>query len=182
MVDVRPFRGVRYNTARFGSDLSSLICPPYDVISQAEDAALRGRHPRNMVRLEGPSQDPGERPGEQIESVDRYGAAAERYRAWLGDETLVPETEPAVYAYRHTFSQDGESIARRGLLAALRLAPWDRNEVRPHERTHAGPKEDRLALIRACRANFSPIWCLYHDPTGTTDRLWQQLEGRRADV
>jgi uncharacterized protein (DUF1015 family) len=178
MVDVRPFRGVRYNAARFGSDLSRLICPPYDVISPAEDAALRGRHPRNMVRLEGPAHDPDER----VEGADRYQFAAQRYGAWLADETLVPEGEPSVYAYRHTFSQDGAQVARRGLLAALRLAPWERNEVRPHERTHAGPKEDRLALIRACRANFSPIWCLYQDPKGATARLWEGIEGRPADV
>ena len=178
MVDVRPFRAVRYNPARYGSDLSSLICPPYDVISAEEDAALRRRHPRNMVRLEGPSQDPEE----QAATKDRYRAAAERYRAWLADETLVQETQPSLYAYRHWFTEDGTRLSRRGLLVALRLAPWERDEVRPHERTHAGPKEDRLALIRACRANFSPIWCLYHDPIGATGRLWDEIGSRDADV
>src|SRR5438094_7899176 len=114
MVEVRPFRGIRYSTERFGSDLSSLICPPYDVISSAEDAALRGRHPRNMVRLEGPSQDPEE----QREAADRYRLVAERYRAWLDDETLVPEREPSEDASRQSLSQDGELGARRGALSA----------------------------------------------------------------
>src|SRR6266545_1188074 len=116
MVDLRPFRGVRYNSERFGSDLSDLICPPYDVISAADDAALRGRSSRNMVRLEGPSQDPGE----GTNDADRYQLAAQRFEAWLADHTLEIESEPAVYGYLHTFERDGTKTARRGMIAALR--------------------------------------------------------------
>src|SRR5207245_770894 len=82
MVDVRPFRGVRYNPERFGKDLSSLICPPYDVISPAAQLTLIGRSPKNMIRLELPtSPDPVE--GEV--GTDRYRAAADRYVSWLGE-------------------------------------------------------------------------------------------------
>jgi len=178
MVDVRPFRGVRYNPARFGQDLSTLICPPYDVISAEENAALLGRSPLNMVRLEGPSSDPAE----SNSGSNRYELAAARFKAWRQDETLTADNEPAIYAYRHTFDADEGPSSRRGMIAALRLEPWERNEVRPHERTHAGPKEDRLALIRACRANFSPIWCLYDDTTGATERLWESLESLDPDA
>ncbi len=174
MVDVRPFRAVRYNTRRFGSDLSSLICPPYDVIPPAQDAALRERSAQNMIRLELPAADSAR--------GDRYQSAARQYREWLANETLAVDVEPSLYAYLQSFVQDGVPGVRRGMIAALRLAPWDANEVRPHERTHAGPKQDRLALIQACRANFSPIWCLYDDSTGATDRLWDWIGDRPADV
>lgn len=174
MADVRPFRGIRYNAVRFGTDLSALICPPYDIISPSEQAALLERSPYNMVRLEGPSEDAGPPQGE---TADRYARAAERFERWLADEVLVPEAGPALYAYSHSFSHNGATSVRRGFLGALRLSPWEKGEVRPHEHTHAGPKADRLALLRASRANFSPIWCLYRDRDGATDRLWQALDG-----
>jgi uncharacterized protein (DUF1015 family) len=67
-------------------------------------------------------------------------------------------------------------------VAALRIEPWDRHIVRPHERTLSGPKQDRLNLMHACRANFSPIWGLYQDRSGATDRVWQAVLDRRPDV
>ncbi len=171
MVDVRPFRGVRYNPAQVGSDLTSIACPPYDIISATEHAALLAAHPRNFVRLELPEDAAGD-----ASPLARYGRAAAEYRGWQADGTLKTEALPALYAYRQRFEIDGAPRERRGFIAALRLEPWDARVVRPHEKTHSGPKEDRLRLIQACRANFSPIWVLYRDPADGTGRLWDVVE------
>lgn len=174
MADIRAFRGIRYNTSRLGRDVSRLICDPYDIISPAEQAVLYERDPRNVVRLELPRSDP---PG-----VDRYQRAADCYRGWLADRTLVVDPAPALYAYQQGFSVAGVSYLRRGLLAMMRLEPWERRVVRPHERTLPGPKADRLDLMRACGAAISPIWCLYRDPSGAAGPLWEDMSTREPDL
>ncbi len=177
MVDVRPFAAIRYNPAQVGSDLTSLVCPPYDVISPAERAELVAAHPRNFVRLELPEPAAGDTSAET-----RYERAAAEYRAWLAEGVLTAEPAPALYAYRQRFAVDGSQRERRGFIAALRLAPWETRDVRPHEKTHSGPKEDRLRLLRSCHANFSPIWVLYRDPAGDTARFWDAAEEAEPDA
>ena len=177
MTEVRPFRGIRYNSSRFGLDLSDLLCPPYDVIAPADHVTLLDRDPWNFVRLELPRHEPGD-----AADADRYRRAAEMYRRWLADGIFQREGRPAFYAYRQRFSLDGRERERRGIVGALRIEPWERRIVRPHERTLVGPKRDRLELMRACNANFSPIWGLYEDRTGAGVRLWGGLAGREPTL
>lgn len=167
MVDVRPFRALRYNSATLGVDLSAVTCPPYDVISRKDREALVARDPRNVVRLELPRSSE--------EDGDPYRAAADQLDMWLRDGTLVQDSRAAFYAYRVDFAAEGGRLQRRGLIAALRLDEGEPRMVRPHERTLPGPKQDRLRLMRACRANFSPIWCLYRERTGATDAFWSHV-------
>jgi uncharacterized protein (DUF1015 family) len=177
MVDIRPFPGIRYSTAKVGKDLTQVACPPYDVISPAERAALVAAHPRNFVRLELPVDAPGD-----ASPTARYERAAAEYRAWQDEGVLAPETRPALYAYLQQFEVGGEQRERRGFIAALRLEPWESRGVRPHEKTLSGPKQDRFQLIRACRANFSPIWVLYRDPADGTARLWDAVAEAEPDL
>lgn len=173
MADVRPLWGIRYDAGRFGQDLSDVVCPPYDVISPSEQQSLYARDPCNVVRLELPMDGDG---------VSRYERAAVQYRAWLRDGSLREESTPAMYAYVQVFSIQAVRHERRGIVAAVRLAPWEQRVVRPHERTLAGPKRDRLELMRACRANFSPIWGLYHEQHQVTDAVWETTAGREPDA
>jgi uncharacterized protein (DUF1015 family) len=177
MVDVRPFPGIRYSAAKFGKDLTQVVCPPYDVISPTERAALVAADPHNFVRLELPEDAPG-----ALDSTVRYRRAAEEFHAWQAEGVLVPEAKPAMYAYREQFAVNGREQQRRGFVAALRLEPWESRRVRPHEKTLSGPKQDRLQLIRACRANFSPIWVLYRDRSGETARLWEAIAEDDPDL
>jgi uncharacterized protein (DUF1015 family) len=167
MVDVRPFKGLRYNSGALGLDLSAVICPPYDVISPKEREALVARDPWNVVRLELPRA--------QGEGSDPYQAAADQLDVWLRDGALVQDSKAALYAYLVDFAVDGGRVQRRGLVAALRLEDGEPRMVKPHERTLPGPKQDRLNLMRACRANFSPIWCLYRERSGATDAFWSHV-------
>lgn len=155
MAELRPFRGLRYDTGLAGK-LDTLIAPPYDVISSAQQRALYDANPYNIVKLEY-----GIEAGEE-----RYVTAGRLLREWILKGVLRREQEPAFYLYEQSFSRDGRSYRRRSLLAQVRLYPFDAGVIRPHEYTMSGPKEDRLKLMSATRANVSPIFSLYRSAPG----------------
>lgn len=176
MAEIRSFRAVRYSPALFGRDLSAVICPPYDVISPQEQAELYARHPYNIVRLELTREEPGSN------GASRYQRAASDYRRWRADGTLIQEARPALYLYRQEFSVEGAVHQRRGLIALLRLETWESRAVRPHERTLSAPRRDRLELMRATRANLSPIWVLNRGQGARGLKAWERTEGRPSDI
>jgi len=142
MADVAPFRAVRY--ARPTPDVTA---PPYDVLTSEQRDAYLARDPHNVVHLTlGGSEEEGGR----------------LYREWLDKGILVQDDEPAVWAVAQDYvGPDGVARRREGLVASLRVEPYSTGTVLPHERTHAGPKEGRLRLLRAARAELEPIFLLY---------------------
>ena len=149
MADVRPFRALRYDTAKAGP-LESLVAPPYDVISEDERAEYLARSPYNVVHLTLP------------ESEDAAGRAFEE---WRENGVLVRDDELAYWLLSQEYvGPDGVGRTRNGIVASLRAEPYDRGVVLPHERTHRGPKEGRLRLLRAVRAQLEPIFLLYDGP------------------
>lgn len=151
MPRLSPFRGVRY-TQDAGSS-RDLLAPPYDVIGPALAAELRGRSPRNAVRLVLP----------EGEGDERYAEAARLLELWNGEGMLAEDASPAVYVYRQGYRSGGKRYERLSLFAALALETPGEG-VLPHERTHAGPKRDRLALTLATNTQLSPIFLLARDP------------------
>lgn len=146
MALIKPFRAVRYDERRAGP-LETLVAPPYDVIGPAERERFLAASPYNVVRLTLP---------------DSEQRAADDFAAWLRDGVLVREEEPAAWWLVQDYvGPDGVARTREGLLASLRAEPYETGAVRPHERTHAGPKEGRLRLLRAVRAHLEPIFLLY---------------------
>jgi uncharacterized protein (DUF1015 family) len=143
-----PFAGLRYDAARV--DLSMVVAPPYDVIGPEERARLAGRHSANAVRVELP--EPDHRSG-----LDRYAHAARQLSRWQEEGILVVDPEPSLYAYRMT-TQRGH--ATNGVIGALGIDGTSAASILPHEQTLPKPKSDRLDLLRATRANLSPIWGL----------------------
>ncbi len=158
MAEIRPFRGLRYQISYIG-ELARVISPPYDIISSQEQSALYARSPYNVVRLEYGR----ERPTDSA-TDNRYTRAAANLRRWLAEGVLAYDQQPAFYVYDQAFRHQGTSYRRRCLLARVRLEEWAAGIVRPHENTTARPKEDRLNLLRATRANLSPVLALYRDP------------------
>ena len=131
-------------------DLTDLACPPYDVITRAQQRELLDRHERNAVRLElNPERDP-------------HAAAASTLTAWLADGTLERRADPAAYYYRHATASDPDELSVEGVVVRVLLEPWG-GGVRPHEHTMPGPKADRLALLRAAQTQLSPILSIYFD-------------------
>lgn len=167
MPELRAFRGVRYADA---AKLKDLTCPPYDVISTDEQQRLYDRHPHNAVRLELPR-------GEGHDDAGRYASAATTFERWRAEGVLERDEEPALYVYRQDFrAADGAPRRVVGTIGALELEPFGAG-VLPHELTMPGPKKDRLALMRACPVNVSPIFAIYRG-MGSLAPFYEGLEGR----
>ncbi|MEK7848605.1 MAG: DUF1015 domain-containing protein [Chloroflexota bacterium] len=152
MVEVRPFRGLRYSPQAVPA-LGEVLCPPYDVISQEKQAACVARNDYNVIHLE---------LGEGGGGEERYARAARTLREWQQRGVLVRDTEPAFYLCHHHFLFQGCWHRRRGVVAAVGLAGGG---IMPHEGTLLKPREDRLRLLHTTRTQISPIFVLYDDPS-----------------
>ncbi|MBI4508777.1 MAG: DUF1015 domain-containing protein [Deltaproteobacteria bacterium] len=173
MAEIAPVRGILYNPAKV--DVSRVLAPPYDVISEEDRGRLEARDPYNCVRLILP----------RGEGDAKYGAAAKILHSWLDDGVLKRDSQHAIYRYNQVFtiSELGHKpVTRRGFIAAVRLHRFDEGVIMPHERTLRGPKEDRLKLMRATRAHFSQIFGLYSDPDRETDRAFGPVENNPPDL
>jgi uncharacterized protein (DUF1015 family) len=160
MADLQPLRTLRYEPNAVGS-LSDVIAPPYDVIDDAMRAELAARSPYNVVHIDLPPS---------------YERAAATMRDWRAKGALVQETEPAVWVLRQDYTApDGARRSRTGFFARVRVDEYGPGRIRPHERTHPGPKEDRLKLTRATRTNLSPIFALFPDQNGIAERATAQI-------
>jgi uncharacterized protein (DUF1015 family) len=168
MAEVAPLTPLRYDLSRLPGGLGSVVAPPYDVISPEQRETLAARDPHNVVRLILP----------EGEGDAKYLHAANLLGRWRAEEVLVRDPEPAFYRYDQTFVPPGGAsrFTRRGFLGLVRLVPFSERIVLPHERTLSGPKEDRLKLFRATRANLSPGFMLYRDPRGELDSPLDEAE------
>lgn len=157
MNEIKPFCGWRYDPRRV--DLQEVMAPPYDIVSPEEQEAYLRRSPYNVFHLE-----LGRIHETDSEEDNRYTRARKRWHQWRREGILLREEAPALYLYRLHFSWQGKALVRRGLIGLVRLAPWESRRIRPHEKTFSKVTEDRLNLMRATQAQFSQIFCLYHDP------------------
>jgi uncharacterized protein (DUF1015 family) len=155
MADVEPLRALHYDLDRTGG-LQDVVAPPYDVIGPEQRAELEARSPYNVVRIDLPVGD------------DPYQIAAQQLAGWRAQGVIVRDEQPAVWVLEQDYTgPDGKSRRRRGFLARVRVEEYGPGRIRPHERTHPGPREDRLRLTRATKTNLSPIFSLFDDPAGT---------------
>ena len=155
MADVEPFRALHYDLDRVGG-LQDVVAPPYDVIDAEQRAELLSRSPHNVVEIDLPQR-----------TTTRTRTPPSRFAQWQRDGVLVRDDEPALWALEQDYTgPDGQRRTRHGFFARVRVEDYGPGRIRPHERTHPGPKEDRLRLTRATHANLSPIFSLYDDPAG----------------
>ena len=191
MARIRPFRALRYDPDVVG-DLEHVVAPPYDVIGPEQQNLLHLRSPYNAVHLDFNS------------AADRYAAAAATLQTWRAQGALRRDTASSIYGYAQDFTlDDGQPRRRLGFFAALRVEDFASGVIRPHERTFERAKEDRLALLRACRTHLSSIFCLYagkgwalaetlrlesarpdvdvRDAAGVRHRLWPVSDPERID-
>lgn len=157
---IAPFRALRYDTSR--TDLARVTAPPYDVIDEEGQNRLYERDPHNVIRL-----ILGRRFSKDTDSDNRYTRSAADLDLWTRDGILKRDSDPSFYLYEQEFTipSGGEGVrhTRRGFLALRRLEDFG-GGIQPHEKTLAGPKADRLLLMKSCHANLSPIFSLYSDP------------------
>jgi uncharacterized protein (DUF1015 family) len=179
MADVEPLRALHYALERTGG-LQEVIAPPYDVIGPEDRDELEARSPYNVVRIDLPVGE------------DPYDLAADQFATWRRQGVIVRDEEPAVWVLEQDYTgPDGTLRQRRGFLARVRVEEYGPGRIRPHERTHPGPKEDRLKLTRATKANLSPIFSLFDDPENaataalariTTTQPWGQATDEDGTV
>ena len=163
MADVEPLHALHYDLAKVGG-LQPVAAPPYDVIDAAQRAELVGRSPYNVVEVDLPQNGGG----------DIYGHAARCSPAGATRASSSATRSPRCGRWRRTTpGPDGQPRTRHGVFARVRVEDYGPGRIRPHERTHPGPKEDRLRLTRATRANLSPIFSLYDDPGNAA---WSAVE------
>jgi uncharacterized protein (DUF1015 family) len=163
MTVVRPFRAVRYDTDRV--DLSSVIVPPYDVIAADERGSFFDRDPHNAIRFE-LTRDAAD------EASADYAWIRETLDAWRASGVLIQDDAPGFYVMGQRYTApSGEDLERVGFFGELSLEEYGARVVRPHERTLAGPKADRLKLLRAAEANLSSVFLLYEDRENELGKL-----------
>ena len=164
MADIQPLRALHYDLRAVGP-LADVTSPPYDVIDAQQREQLLQRSPFNAVAVDLPKAGP---------DSDPYAAAGNLFEAWQMQGAVVRDPEPALWPHTQTYTgPDGQTRTRKGFFCRVRIEGYGPGRVRPHERTHPGPKEDRLKLMRATRANLSPIFSLFSDPQ---DAAWRALE------
>jgi uncharacterized protein (DUF1015 family) len=152
MARIRPFRALRYDVP----DLGAVVAPPYDVISDEQRAAYLAHSPYNVVHLTLP---------------DSEEQAARDLGSWQEEGVLVRDEEPAYWWLSQDYvGPDGIERRRDGFVASLHAEPYASRVILPHERTHAGPKEGRLRLLRATRTQLEPLFFLW-DGTIEVDGL-----------
>src|SRR6476469_2663998 len=162
MADVEPLFALHYDLEKVGG-LQPVAAPPYDVIDAALRAELLGQSPYNVVEVDLPQN-----------GSDTYAHAAAVLNRWNDEGIVVRDDQPALWALAQDYTgPDGTQRTRHGVFARVKVEDYGPGRIRPHERTHPGPKEDRLRLTRATQANMSPIFSLFSDPRG---RAWAALE------
>ncbi len=167
MPAVYPFRAVQFSQR---PDLSQLVAPPYDVLDAAAKRTLLDRNARNIVAIDLPHT-----PAKELGPPAAYESAAAAYRSWLKDGTLRQSQQPVMFAYRQTTrGPRGDMSQRCGMACSVETVPFGPRPgggVLPHEETFSGPKEDRFALMKATRAQLSPIFGLHADEKGEATQI-----------
>ncbi len=212
MPEMRPLRALYYDQAVVGP-VADVVAPPYDTIDAKQRGTLVTKSPFNVVGVDLPKASQGGQAAHdegaqsaQDQTADPYEAAGELFAEWQQRGALVHDAEPAIWAHTQDYTgPDGVRRTRRGCFCRVRLEPYGPGRVRPHERTHPGPREDRLRLMRATRANTSAIFSLYSDPAeqawsavasatagkpwgevsdaeGTVHRLWRVTDGAAIEA
>jgi uncharacterized protein (DUF1015 family) len=165
MASIQAFRGLRYDLKHVGS-LSQVVAPPYDVIGPELQNQLYKAHPANVIRLILNRDEPGD-----DAANNRYSRAGKFLNNWRSEGVLAVEPRPAIYVYHQIFQYGGREFTRQGFMARCRLERFGEGRIFPHEETMSGPKQDRLLLTRACKANLSQVFGLYPDPQNSAEPL-----------
>lgn len=161
LVDVRPFKAIKY-TSKAGNP-EMLVTQPYDKIDPEMQKEYYEKSPYNYCRLILPIE------------IDKYQIAQQRIIQWLKDGIMEHTSHPAMFVSRQEYSINGKKLARTGLIAALRLYPYNENMVFPHEFTHSAPKADRLNMLRTVQKDLEQVFLMYPDTESKTIDFFKEV-------
>ena len=157
MAEIIPFRGILYNPIKI-DNMANVVAPPFDIISEKEQLEYHESHPHNIIRL-----TLGKTNENDNSTNNRYTRAANCFNKWLSEHIMERDKIPAFYLTAMEFPFENRRVTRYGLIALVGLEPFEKGVVLPHEKTFPNVKSERLELMKACHANFSPIFSLYSD-------------------
>ncbi|MBF0331496.1 MAG: DUF1015 domain-containing protein [Candidatus Omnitrophica bacterium] len=164
---IKPFNGLVYNLAKVG-DMTKIVCPPYDVISPEQENTLKKRSPYNYIHVMLAKAD-----AKHGEDDSRYAKAADTFAKWLKDGILVRDEKPCIYYTKQEYKVLGERHSRMGFLAVMKIED-EKVRIHPHEKTHAGAKEDRFKLWTALKTACSPIFVCFSDRQKKVESIFQR--------
>jgi uncharacterized protein (DUF1015 family) len=176
LAEISPFLGVRYNQ-EIVKDIAAVVCPPYDVISTEQQKDYYEKSDYNVIRLEHAMAMP-----DDTKANNRHTRACATFNQWLKEQVLIGDHVPSFYIHEHCFTYQNIRRRRLGLTACVRLEPWEKKTIFPHENTVPGIKSDRLELMRACPVNFSPLLGLYEDMGQKVTKLITVQAGRKPAI
>jgi uncharacterized protein (DUF1015 family) len=168
LVDIRPFRAIRYT--KQAGDPRNLITQPYDKIDPALQREYYEKSAYNYCRLILPMEN------------NRYEAAQQRLQKWLSEGILAKDEKPAVFVSKQEFTLSGKKCTRTGLIAAMRLYAYGESMVFPHEVTYKEPKADRLNMLRAVQKDLEPVFLIYSDPENFTVNFFSEITEAKPDI
>lgn len=164
---IKPFNGLVYNPAKI-ADMGKVVCPPYDVISPEQEIVLKKRSPHNFIHVMLAKAD-----AKHGEDDARYVKAGETFRQWLKDGVLIQDAKPCIYYTKQEYKVMGQRYSRMGFLAVMKIED-EKAKIHPHEKTHAGAKEDRFKLWSALKAACSPIFVCFSDRQKKVEGIFQR--------
>jgi len=176
MATILPFKGLRYNPEKI-KDISKVITPPYDVISEKERDDYYELHPDNIIRLILSKELPGD-----DQSNNKYTRSGEFFDTWRKEEVLKEEAEPAIYIYAQEFTLSDKKYTRMGFISLVKLEDFQTGEIYPHEHTLAKPKEDRMNLMKACNANLSQVFTFFEDEDAKISSFLHKVSDGNPDI
>ncbi len=169
MAQIFPFRAYRYNPAK--ADPARVLTQPYDKITAEMQQRYAAQSPYNLITVEKGLALPDDSPADNV-----YTRAAKALEQWIAENVLVKDSTPSFYAYFQAFEVPGsqERRVRQGLIALGKIEDYSAGVVFRHEQTLAGPKADRLELLRHTRAHTGQLFMLYDDPSRSVDAILGQ--------
>lgn len=176
MAKIIPFRGIFYNPDKI-HNLAEVMTPPYDIISKQDQCNFYKQSPYNTVRL-----DLGKSTKNDTDKNNRYTRAANLLNKWISEKILVQDTSPAFYLTTVDFTLGNKRVTRSGMIALIRLEPFNKGIILPHEKTFSKVSAERFELIKACHANFSSIFSLYSDQNIILDSLKDAVCSKKPDI
>ena len=172
MAKIIPFRGILYNPIKI-DNMANVVAPPFDIISEREQLEYHEKHPHNIIRL-----TLGKTYEDDTSTNNRYTRAADCFNKWLSGHIMERDKTSSFYFTAMDFPYENRIVTRYGLIALVGLEPFEKGVVLPHEKTFPNVKSERLELMKACHANFSPIFSLYSD---NENRVFNQLKNAASD-
>ena len=171
MANLKGFKGLRYNDEKI-SKISDVIAPPYDVINKKQQEELLNQSQHNVVHI-----DFNDGIGDE-----KYLNAGKIFKEWLDENILLQEDKEAIYPYLQEFTYKSKSYTRLGFIALVEVSEFSKKVVLPHEQTFSGPKEDRYKLMKACKANLSPIFGVYDNSDEIVDNILKNFIDQNSPV